>query len=276
MNSNQTGAARHRQTQNDDRGWSQPPHPEQRETLPAAVKAVKLVRKNMREYSKECENHESNTIQYLIEPMLLGLGWKVYDPSQVIKEFKPAGKRRWGQAIAVDIALIEKEVPKVFVEAKRLDRHYDSDYMEQLAKYADYLDEEGIAVLTNGRYWLIHVVIDGDTKSLKHLLTIDIDEGDAETVAGGFSNAIGRDAGGYPNTKPVASETITENLRKYRKHEAKRRNLPAYTILKDETINLIATQQPTDLRQLGDIKGVGPSTIDQHGSTIIKIVHSMN
>ena len=25
-----------------------------------------------------------------------------------------------------------------------------------------------------------------------------------------------------PNTKPVASETITENLRKYRKHEAKR------------------------------------------------------
>ena len=99
----------------------------------------------MREYSKECENHESNTIQYLIEPMLLGLGWKVYDPSQVIKEFKPAGKRRWGQAIAVDIALIEKEVPKVFVEAKRLDRDYDSDYMEQLAKYADYLDEGGIA-----------------------------------------------------------------------------------------------------------------------------------
>ena len=165
----------------------------------------------------------------------------------------------------MDIALIEKEVPKVFVEAKRLDRHYDSDYMEQLAKYADYLDEEGIAVLTNGRYWLIHVVIDGDTRSLKHLLTIDIDEGDAETVAGELSNAIGRGTGGYPNTKPVASETITENLRKYRKHEAKRRNLPAYTILKDETINLIATQQPTDLRQLGDIKGVGPSTVSLFG-----------
>ena len=269
MNSNQTGAAR---TQNDDRGWNQQPHPKQRETLPAAVKAVKFVRKNMREYSKECENHESNTIQYLIEPMLLGLGWKVYDPSQVIKEFKPAGKRRWGQAIAVDIALIEKEVPKVFVEAKRLDRHYDSDYTEQLAKYADYLDEGGIAVLTNGRYWLIHLVADGDTKHLKHLLTINIGEGDAEVVAGELSNAIGRDAGGYPNTKPVASETITENLRKYRQREAKRHNLPAYTVLKDETISLIATQQPTDLHQLGNIKGVGPSTIEKHGAAIIKIV----
>ena len=271
MNSNQTGAARHRQTQNDDRGWNQPPHPEQRETLSAAVKAVKLVRKNMRDYSKECENHESNTIQYLIEPMLLGLGWKVYDPSQVVKEFKPAGKRRWGQAIAVDIALIEKEVPKVFVEAKRLDRHYDSDYTEQLAKYADYLDE-GIAVLTNGRYWRVYAVINDDTKNLKHLLTIDIGEGDAEVVAGELSNAIGRDAGGYLNPKPVSPETIAENLRKYRQREAKRRNHPAYTILKDETISLIATQQPADLHQLGVIKGIGPSTIDQHGAAIIKIV----
>ena len=108
------------------------------------------------------------------------------------------------------------------------------------------------------------------------MLTIDIDERDAEAVAGELSNVIGRDAGGYPNPKPVSPESIAENLRKYREYEAKRRNLPAYTILKDETINLIATQQPTDLQQLYDIRGVGPSTIEQHGTTIIKIVHSMN
>ena len=269
MNSNQTGAARHRQTQNEDRGWNQPPHPGQRETLPAAVKAVKLVRKNMREFSKECENHESNTIQYLIEPMLLGLGWKVYDPSQVVKEFKPAGKRRWGQAIAVDIALFEEGVPKVFVEAKRLDRDYDRDYKAQLDKYASYLDEGGIAVLTNGRFWRVHMVVNGDTK---HLVIIDIAEGDAETAAGKLNNAIGRDARNNYSPKPTDPETIAEKLRKYRQREAKRRNHPAYTILKDETINLIATQQPTDLRQLGDIKGVGPSTIDQHGAAIITII----
>ena len=47
---------------------------------------------------------------------------------------------------------------------------------------------------------------------------------------------------------------------------------PAYTFFKDETIDLIATQQSTDLRQLGNIRGVGPSILQQHGEIIIKIV----
>ena len=97
----------------------------------------------------------------------------------------------------MDIALIEKGVPKVFVEAKRLDRHYDPNYSTQLDKYASYLDE-GIAVLTNGRFWKVYEVINGDTE---HLFTIDIDEEDAEAVAGRLNNAIGRDAIGNPNSK---------------------------------------------------------------------------
>ena len=260
QSSQRTQPSDHRQPQNDDRGWNR----QDKETSPLAVKAVKLVRKNMGEYSKECENHESNTIQYLVEPVLRGLGWDVSDPNQVRKEFKPADKR----AIAVDIALIKKGVPKVFVEAKRLDRHYDSGYSAQLDKYASYLDE-GIAVLTNGRFWKVYEVINGDTE---HLFTIDIDEEDAEAVAGRLNNAIGRDAIGNPNSKRASPETIVENMRKYRKREAKRRNHPAYAILKDETINLIATQQPADLRQLGNIRGVGPSTIEQHGAAIIRII----
>ena len=271
QSSPRTQSGDHRQSQNDDGGWNRQPHPEAGEIPPLAVKAVQLVRQNMSEYSNECENHESNTLQYLVDPMLLGLGWAFYDPNQVIKEFKPAGKRPWGQAIAVDIALFEEGVPKVFVEAKRLDRRYDSDYKAQLDKYASYLDEGGIAVLTNGRFWLVHTVVNGDTE---HLVTIDIAEGDAESVAGKLNNAIGRDtrSDSNSNPKPIHPETIAENLRKYRQREAKRRNLPAYTILKDETISLIATQQPADLHQLGVIKGIGPSTIDQHGAAIITIV----
>ena len=233
--SQRTESGDHRQPQNDDRGWNQQPYPEDRENAPWAVKAVNRVRKNMKEHSKECENHESNTIQYLVEPMLHGLGWDVSDPGQVRKEFKPAGKRSRGQAIAVDIALFKKRVPKVFIEAKRLDRDYDPDYKAQLDKYASYLDE-GIAVLTNGRFWQLYEVINGDTK---HLFTIDIDK-DAEAVAEKLNNAIGRDARSNSNPKPVDPETIAEDLRKYREREAKRRNHPAYTILKDETINLIA------------------------------------
>ena len=266
--SQRTESGDHRQPQNDDRGWNQQPYLEDKETAPLAVKAVQRVRKNMKEHPKECENHESNTTQYLVEPMLWGLSWDVFDPSQVIKEFKPAGKRPWGQAIAVDIALFEEGVPKVFIEVKRLDRDYDPDYKAQLDKYAYYLDE-GIAGLTNGKFWKVHRVVNGDTE---HLITIPIAEGDAESVAEKLNNAIGRDAISDSNPKPTDPETIAENLRKYREREATRRNHPAYTILKDETINLIATQRPADLHQLGDIKGVGPSTIDQHGAAIITIV----
>ena len=128
-----------------------------------------------------------------------------------------------------------------------------------------------IALLTNGRFWLVHTVVNGYTEPP---ITIDIAEGDAESVAGKLNNAIGRDAKSDSNPKPTDPKTIAENLRKYREREAKCRNLPAYTILKDETISLIATQQPTDLHQLGNIKGVGPSTIEQHGAAIITIVRS--
>lgn len=123
------------------------------------------------------------------------------------------------------------------------------------------------------RVWLVHTVVNGYTE---HLITIDIAEGDAESVAGKLNNAIGRDAKSDSNPKPTRPETIVENLRKYRQREAKRHNLPAYTILKDETISLIATQQPTDLHQLGNIKGVGPLTIEQHGAAIITIVRGMS
>ena len=124
-------------------------------------------------------------------------------------------------------------------------------------------------MLTNGKFWQIHKVVNGYPQ---RLITINIAEGDAETAAGKLNNAIGRDARSDSNPKPSHPETIAENLRKYRQREAKRRNLPAYTILKDETISLIATQQPVDLHQLGDIKGVGSSTIEQHGAAIITIV----
>ena len=107
-------------------------------------------------------NNEANTIQFLIMPMLRGLGWDDDDPAQVIREYKPAGKRRFGQSMAVDLALLDRGVAKVFVEAKRLDREYDPEYTEQLDKYASYLDDGGVAALTNGRHWLIHTVVKGE------------------------------------------------------------------------------------------------------------------
>ena len=264
------------QPPDDSKGWNRQPTDEPAAALPSPVfEAVKLVRRNMTEHESVCVNHESNTIQFLIMPMISGLGWNVYDPEQVILEYKPAGKQRYGRAIAVDIALFENGSPRIFVEAKRLDREYVLEYEEQLDKYASFLVDGGIAALTNGRYWLVYAVTNGKTQ---HSLTIDMAEGASEDAASKLYNVIGRAAAGNaveraaPKRTPPRPEAIAESLRQYREREGRLRHQPAYTIFKDETIDLIATQRPTDLGQLGNIRGVGQSTLQQHGDIIIKIV----
>lgn len=175
----------------------------------------------------------------------------------------------------MDIALLNKGVPKVFIEAKRLDSEYKPDYEKQLAKYASYLDDGGIAVLTNGKYWLVHTVANGKTQ---HRLTVDVADGDAESVARELDKAIGKAALDYPAQRQTKSETVAQqlrretiakNLRLYRS-EVERQSLE--TIFGNKTIEIIAEQHPTDLPQLGNIKGIGPSTLQRHGEEILKIV----
>ena len=273
------------QPRDDSRGWDRQPRSEPVDALPpAVVEAVERVRLNLNK--SESSNHEANTIQFLIIPMLRGLGWEDDDPQQVIREYKPAGKQRLGTSLAVDIALLVSGVPKVFLEAKRLDREYTTDYSEQLAKYASYLDN-GIAVLTNGRYWQFYAVSYGKAELQR---TIDISEGDSRFVARDLDKAIGRHViNNVPERaalRHVSSnaespgnvvqqsrlEAIVENLRQYRELKRKQSRQPAFTIFNDEAIELIATLRPTDLRQLGNIRGIGPSTLQHHGDAIIKIV----
>ena len=285
------GAGVRQQIQDDSRGWDLSPTPVRKSVPPEAVEKVEMVRRNMTAHERACVNNEANTIQFLIMPMLRGLGWDDDDPAQVIREYKPAGKRRFKVSMAVDIALLDRGVAKVFVEAKRLDREYDPEYAKQLDKYAAFMDDGGVAALTNGRHWLIHAVVNGGTR---HRLTIDVAEGDAESVVRELNNAIGRDVvcGGVDRVDKAVARVpgqgrartdvaaarrrdpgaIAEELKEYREREARWRRQPPYMILKDETINLIAEHQPTDLGRLGGIKGVGPSTLELHGEAIIGIV----
>ena len=182
-----TRTAVSQQTQGDSRGWNRQPTPEPVAAPPSAVvEAVKRVRQNLQR--RENTNHESNTIQYLIMPLLDGLGWDDYDPEQVIREYKPAGKQRFRRSKAVDIALMGNGIPKVFIEAKRIDREHTQEYDEQLAEYASHLDD-GIAALTNGRYWQVYIVSNGNPVFQG---TIDVAEGDAESAARELNNAIGK------------------------------------------------------------------------------------
>ena len=220
-------------------------------------------------HSRECTNHESNTIQYLVEPMLRGLGWDFDDPEQVRREYRPKVDQRYGKrGKAVDIALLENGDPKVFVEVKRLDRDYDPAYKEQIEGYASYM-QVGTAVLTNGKYWIVSPVLHG---MLKGDNVIDVSQGNPEQVGEKLQSVIGMHTQRNGNGKSVRSSDIKDRLSEYRLRESRRRNRPAFAIFTDKTIELIAYQKPNSLQELSTIKGVGPSTLKEHGDAILNIV----
>ena len=261
-------------------GWEEPPA-QTAYTPSSAVRAVEFVRRNMREFETACNNHESNTTQYLVDPILQGLRWNTSDPSQVQKEYYPERRRRYRRSIRVDIALLRNGNPVAFIEVKRLDRNFSQEYQSQLEDYASYLGN-GIAILTNGRFWQVQDVTNGVAT---HSATIDIWKDSADSVAERLSRLLGNISAASVN-QPTRSaprvarqhrrtptgEQITDALKEYRGREAQRRRRPAYTIFNDETIAQIAAVKPANYNELQSVKGVGPTTVKQHGAAILKIV----
>ncbi len=284
-----SGTTISQQPQNDSLGWNRQPTPEIEAVSPSVTAAVNRVRLNMTAHKRECENHETSTIQLLIAPMLRGLGWDFDDPNQVRTEFNPEDKRRYGQSRA-DIALLEKGSPKVFIEAKRLDREYDHGYLDQLGKYASFLREGDIAVLANGRFWQFYAVENGKIYLQR---TIDVADGETESAAKELHKAIGKeaisnsvekaapDAPSQRQNRPetAARQSVPDevrlNLLRYRRdcyQEMMRRGRRAYYIVNDETIEQIVAQKPADQRELESIQGISPSTLQRHGDAILRIV----
>ena len=245
------------------------------------VRAVETVRLNIAQHRELCTNHETNTTQYLVVPLLEGLGWDSRNPAQVVQEYAPRGKRWHGNHKKVDVALFADGDPIVFIEVKRLDREFRDEYLEQLKDYATNLDS-GFAVLTNGQHWLMSYVTDGVSQPRE---TVDVLKGSAKNVARTLNTILGKtrvvDAGRPTPTAPRATRSsgklptrkqVMDALKEYRGREAQRRGRPAFTIFSDETIALIAESKPTSTDELQSIKGVGSATLRQHGTAILKIV----
>jgi DNA topoisomerase-3 len=69
--------------------------------------------------------------------------------------------------------------------------------------------------------------------------------------------------------KPVASNTaLEEKLRAWRLAEAKKRRVPAFKILRDQSLRAIAQRPPATPDDLLSIPGVGSSTVKKHGAAI--------
>jgi DNA helicase-2/ATP-dependent DNA helicase PcrA len=76
--------------------------------------------------------------------------------------------------------------------------------------------------------------------------------------------------GARPGGVDEASAIVFDRLRTFR--DRARDGKPAYTVFDDKTLVGIATALPSDLADLGRVKGVGPAKLEQYGDDVIALV----
>jgi hypothetical protein len=112
---------------------------------------------------------EQNTKVMLVEPILQALGWDLFDPEEVNREY-----RRRSSDNPVDYALLLLRTPRLFVEAKGLGENLDDPrWTNQTISYAAVAGVEWVA-LTDGAQWRIynaHAPVPAEEKLFR---TVDI------------------------------------------------------------------------------------------------------
>lgn len=62
-------------------------------------------------------------------------------------------------------------------------------------------------------------------------------------------------------------------LKAWRAEQAKAQSAPAYVILSDKSLKLIAAVLPKDIQQLSQISGIGPRKLERYAADILEIVN---
>lgn len=68
------------------------------------------------------------------------------------------------------------------------------------------------------------------------------------------------------------NDTLYQSLKDWRKEMAKANSVPAYVIFNDATLTELSSVQPTELKQLTSISGLGKVKIERFGKDIIQLV----
>lgn len=137
----------------------------------------KLRRKIARFRSSDSHVGEENTKATLIEPLLAALGWDVEEPDEVHREY-----RKQPADAPVDYALCVSRMPRLFVEAKSLEKNIDDRrWASQILGYATVVGVEW-CILTNGDEYLLynaHAAVDVEEKLFRR---IRISDRESETL----------------------------------------------------------------------------------------------
>ncbi|MBT2727880.1 type I restriction enzyme HsdR N-terminal domain-containing protein [Bacillus sp. ISL-75] len=96
--------------------------------------------------NKDLIKNEESTKQFLILPLLRGLGYDIYSPQEVTPEFTADFHKKNEK---VDYAIFVNGVPKIFVEAKSVNNKITKS-APQLSRYFSTFPSVRLGILTNG------------------------------------------------------------------------------------------------------------------------------
>jgi ATP-dependent DNA helicase RecQ len=72
---------------------------------------------------------------------------------------------------------------------------------------------------------------------------------------------------------PGENHDLFEELRLLRKKLADQQAIPAYIVLSDKTLHLIAQQQPRTIEEFGTISGIGEYKRDKYGKEFLEVIN---
>jgi ATP-dependent DNA helicase RecQ len=72
--------------------------------------------------------------------------------------------------------------------------------------------------------------------------------------------------------RSVADPALLDALRLWRREESARRGVPAYVVLHDRTLRLLAADRPATLDALSEIPGIGPAKLEAYGSALLSLL----
>ena len=66
--------------------------------------------------------------------------------------------------------------------------------------------------------------------------------------------------------------SLSSELQSFRKEMAARDKVPSYFVFNNETMEVLASISPRSMKELGEIKGIGPNTLKEYGKDILAVL----
>jgi len=192
-------------------------------------------------------------------------------------------EQRYGAGQVIDI-LLGKKTPKVVEQG-----HHDLKTFgiglelneSQWRGVVRQLLAQGL-IAVQGEYQTLAITDEaGEVLRGQRAVTLRRDMPQPRGAAGRASRASSSVGAGVGTAKLAAAdltaeqEAVFERLRAWRGATAKEQGVPAYVVFHDATLRAIAVAEPSSLRELAGINGVGESKLAKYGESILELLGSL-